>query len=316
MSKYRQSLPQLSDHLFVTDAGLETELVFKHGIELPEFASFVLLNKAEGRRVLRDYFSSFVDLAQRHGIGAVLETPTWRANRDWGQRIGYDAEALAGANRTAVNLLTSIRDEREQPGLPIVISGNLGPRGDGYVPGERMSCDEAQHYHGEQVQTFSSTDADMVSAFTLNYTEEAIGIVRAARECRMPINISFTVETDGRLPTGETLREAIEATDDATAGYASYFMINCAHPSHFAHVLDGDSAWCARIRGIRANASRRSHAELDECTELDEGNPKQLGDEYRDLARTLPNLSVVGGCCGTDHRHVSAICSAFCTVAA
>ncbi len=310
MSKYRQSLPQLNDRLFLTDAGLETELVFKHGIELPEFAAFDLLKNEAGRRRLHDYFTRFVELANRWELGAVLETPTWRASRDWGERLGYDDNALAAVNRKAVGLLTAIREEHERPGSPLVLSGNLGPRGDGYVPSERMDAFEAEDYHFEQTRTFAGTEVDMVSAFTLNYVDEAIGIARAARSCNLPVVISFTVETNGRLPTGETLQQAIEHTDEETSGYTSYFMINCAHPTHFDHILERDSTWCARIRGIRANASRRSHAELDACAELDEGNPRELGADYRKLTRTLKNLSVVGGCCGTDYRHVSAICSA------
>jgi S-methylmethionine-dependent homocysteine/selenocysteine methylase len=238
----------------------------------------------------------------------VLEAPTWRANRDWAAKLGYDAPALADANRKAISLLLRIRADYETSGTPIVISGNLGPRGDGYRPGALMTAAQAQEYHLPQIETFAQTEADMVAAFTMNYAAEAIGIVTAAKACAMPVAISFTLETDGRLPSDESLQQAIERTDEASGGYPAYYMINCAHPVHFDNVLRGNGDWLRRIRGLRANASRRSHAELDEATDLDAGDVEELGLLYGALQASLPRLSVVGGCCGTDHRHVDAIC--------
>lgn len=307
MSKYRKRLPQLGDELFLTDGGLETTLVFHDGIPLPSFAAFDLLKTEEGIGVLRRYFERYVEVARAQEVGLVLETPTWRANPDWGTKLGYDALALSDANRRAVGLLLEIRQAFETRRTPIVISGNLGPRGDGYVPGARMSAPEAEAYHAPQIETFAATDADMAAAFTMNYTEEAIGIALAARSARMPVAISFTTETDGRLPSGTSLAEAITRTDEATGGYPVYYMINCAHPTHLGPAFEEDGAWRERIRGLRANASRRSHAELDESTELDMGNPEELGRQYRELRRALRRLTVVGGCCGTDHRHINAI---------
>jgi homocysteine S-methyltransferase len=210
-------------------------------------------------------------------------------------------------NRQAIRLLEEIR--REHRDLSIVISGCVGPRGDGYNPTHVMSTDEAQAYHREQISVFSDTAADMVSAITMNYAEEAIGITRAAEELGMPVAVSFTVETDGRLPTGQPLQEAIEQVEGATAMYPVYYMLNCAHPEHFEKVLE--KPWARRIRGLRANASRKSHAELNECAELDIGNPAELAEHYAMLKRSLlPSLNVVGGCCGTDHRHVQRIAAA------
>jgi len=311
MSPYRTQLPQLNDQLFMTDGGLETTLVFHEGIELPYFAAFDLLRNAGGVATLRRYFLRYVEIARTRGIGIVLEAPTWRANPDWAEKLGYDDRALAAANRKAIDLLEAIRAAYETRATRIVISGNLGPRGDGYLPGARMSVAAARDYHAAQIRTFAQTSADMVSAFTMNYVDEAIGIVQAAREAAMPVAISFTLETDGRLPSGETLAEAIERSDAETSAYPVYYMINCAHPTHFSAVLREGGAWRARIRGLRANASRRSHAELDESTELDVGDPQELGGNYRDLQAVLPRMTVVGGCCGTDHRHVEAICAAF-----
>ena len=313
MSKYRTNLPQLADTLFLTDGGLETTLIYQDGVDLPYFAAFDLLKDEAGTQALRRYFARYAHIARSKGVGIVLEAPTWRANPDWAAKLGYDDLALADANRKGVGLLLEVRAAFETRVAPIVISGNLGPRGDGYRPDARMSVDEARRYHGPQVRTFAATNADMVAAFTMNYVEEAIGIALAARDERMPVAISFTVETDGRLPSGDALADAIARTDRETGGWPAYYMITCAHPSHFEAVVrnaaagDGDNAWRQRIRGLRANASTKSHAELDASTELDIGNPVTLGAEYQALRAWLPKLAVVGGCCGTDHRHVEAI---------
>ncbi len=308
MSLYRSSLPQMSDRHFMTDGGLETTLVFHDGIELPHFAAFDLLRDRAGREHLRGYYRRYLDLARQHRLGFVLEAPTWRANPDWAGRIGYDYVALAQANRDAIALMSELRAEFDDPQSPVVISGNIGPRGDGYRPDLQMGPAVAEDYHSPQIAVFADSDADLVSAFTLNTIGEAIGIVNAARAHRMPVVISFTVETDGRLPTGDSLGDAIQRTDEATDGYCAYYMINCAHPRHFEGALADGAPWLQRLRGVRANASMRSHAELDDSTELDVGDPEQLGRDHARLTARMPWLAVFGGCCGTDHRHVDAIC--------
>ena len=310
MSKYRQRLPQLADRTFITDGGLETTLIYHENIDLPHFAAFVLLEDPKQRAVLDRYFSRYVEIARSQGVGAILETATWRANPDWGAKLGYDARALADVHRRAVEQLEDVRSRLETPATPIVISGNLGPRGDGYRPDALMSADEAERYHGAQIRTFRDTAADMVAAFTMNYVEEAIGIASAAKASAMPVAISFTIETNGRLPTGMTLQEAIERTDEATSRYPAYYMVNCAHPTHFADAFDAPGAWRTRLRGLRANASSRSHADLDAATEIDIGDPQELARQYRTLQSRLPGLTIVGGCCGTDDRHVDAMCRA------
>jgi S-methylmethionine-dependent homocysteine/selenocysteine methylase len=307
MSKYRRRLPQLGSELFLTDGGLETTLVFHEGVSLPYFAAFDLLKTDEGTGALRRYFERYAAIARSQETGLVLETPTWRANPDWGAKLGYDALALGDVHRRSVGLLLEIRQAFESRRTPIVISGNLGPRGDGYVHGARVGAAEAQAYHAPKVEAFAGTDADMVAAFTMNYPEEAIGITLAARAARIPVAISFTTETDGRLPSGDSLDEAIARTDEASGGYPVYYMINCAHPTHLDAAVGREGEWRDRIRGLRANASRRSHAELDESPDLDVGNPEELGEQYLELRGVLRRLSVVGGCCGTDHRHVDAI---------
>ena len=312
MSRYRKRLPQLEGRLFLADAGLETMLIHQQGFTLPAFASFVLLREAAGRAALRAYFERFARLAQAHRTGLVLETPTWRANSDWGRALGYGELALAEANREAVALVASVRAAWEAPGRqagaqPIVISGNIGPRGDGYRIEQRMGAAGARNYHLAQVAAFAASEADMVSAFTIGYPDEAIGIVDAAAACDMPVAVSFTLETDGRLPSGDTLADAIGRTDLETGSYAAYYMVNCAHPAHVEPALLEPGPWRTRLCGLRANASRRSHAELDASPGLDDGDPEQLGDEYLALLGLLPHLNVVGGCCGTDERHVAAI---------
>ena len=310
MAKYRTALPQLSDGIFLTDGGIETTLIFHEGLHLPDFAAFHLLRDRAGYEALRKYFRTYAALATKYKVGFILESPTWRANPDWGARLGYSERALADINRKAVGLMREVCGEFEDEKTRMVISGCVGPRGDGYIPARAMSADEARQYHAAQISTFAETDADMVTAITMNYVEEAIGIARAAKSAELPVAISFTVERDGNLPTGQTLKDAIESVDEATDGAPAYYMINCAHPSHFAGVLVAGESWTERIRGLRANASMKSHAELNESAELDVGNPTELGRQHRELLSRFKSLSVLGGCCGTDHRHVEEICKA------
>ena len=304
------SLPQLAETVFLTDSGLETDLIFHHGYDLPDFAAFVLLDDESGTETLRRYYREHATIARDAGVGFVLESPTWRASADWGDRLGYSPERLADVNRRALALLVDLREGLSSQVRPVVISGCVGPRGDGYRPAELMTGDEAQRYHSTQVATFAGTEADLVTAMTITYADEAIGIARAAEDAGVPVVISFTVETDGMLPNGSSLEEAVRAVDGVTDGYPAYYMVNCAHPSHFAAVLEGGGDWTSRLRGVRANASRRSHAELDEAEDLDDGDPQQLGREYRQLREAAPQLTVLGGCCGTDRRHVQEIATA------
>jgi S-methylmethionine-dependent homocysteine/selenocysteine methylase len=304
----RAGLPQLTGRAFITDGGMETDLIFRGGWELPHFASFVLLDEERGVDALREYYLPYVAIAREYGVGLILDTPTWRANPDWGTRLGYSRERLEDINRRGVALLDELRESTgEDPAL--VISGCVGPRGDGYRADSRMTAAQAQEYHTFQIETFADSRADVVSALTLAYTDEAVGIARAAEAADIPAVISFTVETDGRLPSGQSLRAAVEHVDSETGGYAAYFMVNCTHPTHLADALNVRGSWLDRVRGLRANASAKSHAELDESDELDEGDPLELARSYRSLAGSLPSLTVLGGCCGTDHRHIAAICA-------
>lgn len=298
------------DTVVVTDAGLETWLVFDHGIDLPAFAAYPLVATPEGRALLADYYGHYAEIARSIDAAVLLDAPTWRANPDWAETLGHDRATLSELIAAAVGVVADVR--RGWTGKqPFLVGGAVGPRGDGYVIDSTMDADAAADYHSFQITAMASAGVDVVDALTLGYVDEAVGITRAAEAAGLPVVISFTVETDGRLPSQMSLAEAIEQTDAATDGYATHFMVNCAHPTHFAHVLDGTAPWAARIGGIRANASQLSHAELDQMVELDSGDPDDLAARYVDLRASLPNLHVLGGCCGTDHRHVAAIAASW-----
>ncbi|MFH5831936.1 homocysteine S-methyltransferase family protein [Halalkalibaculum sp. DA384] len=307
-NKERNCPNPFGEAMYLADGGMESILVFKRGVELNHFAAFELLNNEEGREEMRRYFIPFLDLAVQYDYHFVAETPTWRASPDWAFKLGYSIAEMNAINSYSVRFLRELIEEHRIPAEKTLVSGNLGPRGDGYFVDQMMTPREARAYHSEQIKTFALADADLVSAFTLNYADEAIGIVLAAREFNIPVVISFTTETDGRLPSGSTLREAIEKTDNETDGYATFFMINCSHTEHFKHVFREGGDWISRVGAIRANASLKSHAELDESETLDSGDRCLLASGYHELSHLLPNLQVVGGCCGTDYSHIAKIC--------
>lgn len=295
------ALPQLNGRRFVTDGGLETDLIFNHGVDLPLFASFPLLDTDEGRALLEQYYDGYAAVARSAGAGLMLEAPTWRANPDWAAQLGYTASDLARVNKLSITFLAGLRD-RYQGIDEIVIGGVVGPQGDGYRPDRYLSTSEAEAYHRPQVEAFAEAGADLVTAYTMNDAGEAAGVVLAAREVGLPVAVSFTVETDGRLPSGDTLVSALGSVDP------DYFLVNCAHPSHIEPALaTQDGAWRDRILGMRYNASTRSHAELDEATELDAGDLGMLKVTHDKLSPLLPSLTILGGCCGTDSRHVAAL---------
>jgi homocysteine S-methyltransferase len=309
MARYRHALPQLAGDVFLTDAGLETDLIFNHGIPIRAFAAHTLLPAPVGRQAILDYFRGFLALARAHQTGYILDSVTWKAHMHWASALGAGARELHEANRASVALMVQLRDECASHEKPIVLNGIIGPQGDAYAPDTAIAIHEAERYHAQQIGWLADTEVDMVTALTFTQSAEASGLVLAARSAGLPVVVSFTVETDGRLPTGQPLGEAIDAVDQATDAAAAYFMVNCAHPEHFAPVL-GDTAWARRVRGIRCNASRKSHAELDASDTLDAGDPVELGQQYVALRATMPWLNVFGGCCGSDLRHVTQIAQA------
>ena len=308
MNNYRENLPQLGGSLFVTDAGIETDLIFNHGIEIRAFAAHTLLDEAAGTQALIDYFQGFIDLAASRDVGLILDTVTWKAHRHWRHDLGQSMTEIRQANLRAVKLIERLRDVAANE-RPIVLNAPIGPCGDAYRPENIISPTVAYDYYREQMSWLVETSIDMVTGLTFTQATEAEGLVAAAREFGLPVVISFTVETDGKLPTGQTLEKAIAQVDAGIAGPPAYYMVNCAHPDHFEDALSA-GAWRQRIRGIRANASRKSHAELDNSAELDAGNPCELADQYARLSRRMPWLNIFGACCGADVSHVRRIIAA------
>jgi homocysteine S-methyltransferase len=290
---------------YVTDGGLETDLIFHHGVDLPEFAAYPLVWSDEGRSLLRAYYEGYADVAAAAGAGLRLEAPTWRANPDWGVRLGHDASQLSEVNRKAIAFLQTLAHDWRDRVPEIVVTGMVGPRGDGYAAGDAVFRDEAAEYHLPQVRAFADAGVQEVCALTMTNAGEAIGVALAAESVGLSSAIGFTVETDGRLPDGWTLQDAVEKVDEASS--AAYFLVNCAHPRHVLAAFDEPGEWVGRIRGLRSNASLASHAELDEAEELDEGDLDVLVAAHRELEARLPSLQIVGGCCGTDARHVAAL---------
>ena len=301
-------LPQLKNNICITNGGLETSLIFQDNFSLPYFAAFTLLRSTDGLAALQRHYQDYVKLADNYQVNCILETPTWRANADWGKKLGYSKQALDTINQESVQLLKGFRDQYENEATQIIITGCIGPKTEAYQLTKEMTIQEAQNYHRAQVNSFKAANADMITAGSLNYINEAIGIVKAAQQVEVPVVISFTVETDGKLLSGASLQTAIEKVDAITANGPIYYMINCAHPTHFKNVLVASGNWQDRIYGIRANASNKSHAELNEATELDAGNPTTFATEYNDLKRYLKNFTVFGGCCGTSKEHIEQVC--------
>lgn len=294
---------------FLTDGGFETSMLFHEGFDLPLFAACVLMDNDDARVAMTRYFDRYLCLAARARTGFVLDTNTWRAGLHWGAGLGLDDAEMLRLNRAAVDFANDLRTKWENDADlgPVLINGVIGPAGDAYAPGTAFDAATARMMHLPQVRVLAEAGVDMISALTFTQAQEAAGLAQAAAEQGVPVVISFTVETDGRLPGGQTLGEAIAETDAATDNAPLYYMVNCAHPDHFGGVLASDADWVRRIGGVRANASRLSHAELDEAEVLDDGNPEEFGRLHGALAALLPNLRVIGGCCGTDHRHVGCV---------
>lgn len=311
MKKNTKNFPSESDELFLTDGGLETTLIFLEGFDLPCFAAFDLMKTEKGYDALRNYYRKYLEIAKKHHTSFILETPTWRANPDWVEKTGYPRSSTSAINKKAVALMKELKTEFENDLPTILISGCIGPRGDGYFPENTMISEEAQQYHSHQIEALKHSSVDLVTALTLQDAEEAIGVTRAANYFTLPAVISFTVETDGKLPNGMSLAEVIKTVDENTDVPPLYYMINCAHPTHFHQELlkNKNDPYTRRIKAIRANASCKSHAELDEATSLDRGIPHELGKEYKNLKESFTHINVFGGCCGTDEEHISEIIS-------
>ncbi|MBT9382449.1 homocysteine S-methyltransferase family protein [Pseudooceanicola sp. CBS1P-1] len=288
------------DRVWIAWTGLETDLIFNQGVALAHFAAFPLVETEAGRDLLVRSYRELIGIGRDTGAGILLDTPTWMANPDRAAVLGYGPQDLTRITRDAVAL--AFRVAREHPDVETRVSVQIGPRGDGYQPGI-ATAEAAAAYHAPQVEAARTAGADLVSAYTLGAAGEAVGLSMAARAAGLPALISFTVETDGRLADGMSLASAVSIL--AEEAPAAGIMVNCAHPDHIARALDGGS-WQAHLCGIVANASRKSHAELDEATELDDGDPEEFGRQLGALYRQMSGLRVLGGCCGTDARHLRA----------
>lgn len=291
---------------YLTDGGFETSMLFLEGFDLPAFAACVLLEDDVACTTINRYFDRYLAMAERAGTGFVLDTNTWRSGTHWADAVGRSPAQIQELTREAVRFAMAIRTRWQDRVSPILVNGVIGPAGDAYDGTLALDADTAESIHAPQIALLARCGVDLVSALTFGSMPEAIGFARAGVKAGVPVAISYTVETDGRLPDGTPLARAVIETDAATGGAPLYYMINCAHPEHFRDILN-DEDWCRRIRGVRANASRLSHAELDEAETLDDGDPEEFGALHVALSRRLPWLKVVGGCCGTDHRHVEAV---------
>ncbi|MDG2001992.1 MAG: homocysteine S-methyltransferase family protein [Novosphingobium sp.] len=296
-----------ADPPYLTDGGMETWLFFQQGFEAPLFAAIMLMEDDGARQALRRYFDGFLAMAEDAQTGFVLDTNTWRGCVEWAPQLGLSEDELLRLSCEAVKFAQRIRNDWKSRVPEILLNGVVGPAGDGYAPDQLPSAEQAQAMHGPQIGALARAGVDMISAITITNIAEAVGITRAAQSHRLPVIISFTVETDGRLPSGDLLGESIVAVDEATGTGPAYYMVNCAHPDHFRDAVETGSSWTSRIGGLRANASRLSHEELDVAEELDDGDPEEFGLLHAQLTQFLPNLRVVGGCCGTDHRHVGKV---------
>ena len=300
--------------MVLTDAGLETVLVFEEGLDLPHFAAFPLLDSDEGRVVLRRYYEPFLRLARDRGSAFVLSSPTWRANPDWGELLGYDDKALAELNGRAVAFLEQVRDEvmPAEERDAVVIEGCIGPRSDAYSPTLRMDAASAAEYHGFQLPSVCrcrlragvSTDAQLPGGSDRSRSRGSNGRPSDRgqlhrRDRRTVAERRFDRASDPRRGRGNRRHRPL-----------LHDQLRPPQPLRSCGAaLKGQAR--RRIHGLRANASMKSHAELDAAEDLDAGDPTDLARRYVALRRELPELHVLGGCCGTNLSHVTAISRAW-----
>jgi len=309
-----------SGRTFLTPGGTETYMLFQQGFPLRDGCAFEILDDEPAwARLERDYLAPIFSSAHEHGHGLLLDTLVWRAQPDFVAALGHPASDLARFNalgvartREAVARWRAGRADRDV--FEVLITADVGPRGDGYQVADReLTPEAARDYHRQQIGALAAAGVDLVCALTMTSVAEAIGVTLAAREHGLPVIVSPTVETDGTLPDGSALGDMIHRVDEATGGAPILYMVNCAHPTHLAPALAKARAekadWLGRFKGIRANSSKMSHAELDDSPELDRGNPAELGREVAELQRAY-GLSVIGGCCGTDAEHLGEIAAA------
>lgn len=301
--------PRLDGRFYLTEGGAETEIMYKWGFELPEFAMFTLLDNPEADEVIRNMYRRYFDVAAAHDTGILAMGHDYRASPDWAQKLGYSAADLTRFQHRTMQFLDDVRAEYADRVSDAYITACIGPRGDAYGTGGDISASEAEDYHAVQLGNLEGTAADMAVAATFNNIPESIGVIRAANRMGIPIGVSLTLTPEGRLRSGPTLREAVETIDEVTGGAAEWFGTNCAHPLEFEPALDDAGPWLDRLRYVRPNAAKMDKLALCELGHLEDGDPVELGEQMGEVARRFPRADILGGCCGTDERHLSEIAS-------
>jgi homocysteine S-methyltransferase len=309
---YQTTFPVRSgEALFLTEGGIETELMYKWRFELPHVAVFPLLDNPDAVAVMRGIYRRSLDVAAAHGMSAMLTGLDYRASPDWGGLPGYSQEALVEANHQAIDFLRELAREYNDDLPRVLVGGIIGPRGDAYELNRTITADAAEDYHATQLTTLKQADVDFAAAMTFNNIPEAIGVARAATTIGVPLVISLTVDSTSRLKSGPTVAEAVETIDAETDGAPACYMLNCSHPVEFEPGLtDGD--WIRRLRGFRPNASKMEKIALCQIGHLEEGDPVELGRLMGDLARRYPHMDIWGGCCGTGTVHLGEIAKNVC----
>ncbi len=306
----RTILPQLSGKICLTEGGIETYMQYKKGHEFRHFCLFDLMNDAEAMADLRSYHEDLIAVALKHKVGAILDGIHYRTSRDWGTLLGYTKQELKDVVVRGIAFYKDLAEQHETADSPMPVSGVVGPRGDAYSLGKKMTAVEAEDYHSEQLETMQNAGADFATALTFSQVDEAIGVVKAAQALGFPVVVSFALGADGNLKTGISLAEAIEKVDAATQNGPAYYMVNCTHPVDFAPAFASPGLWTERVRGLRPNASSLAHGVLCQLGHLEEGDPVELGQQMADMAARFPHINVWGGCCGTDSAHIDQIARA------
>ena len=298
--------PQEEGRFYLTEGGTETELMYKHGFELPHFAMFPLLDNPEAVSKMREMFRSYLDVAAKHEFCALMGGLDYRASPDWGELLGYSPAGLSDANLQSIEFLRDVAGEYSSDIPEILFQGLIGPRGDAYERNETITENEAEDYHAVQLETLKKADVDLALAITFNNIPESVGVARAAAEIGIPLAISLTLDSSSKLRSGPSLAEAITTIDKEPDQSPEYYLINCSHPVEYEPAIE-PGEWIERIRGVRPNASKMEKIALCKIGHLEDGDPEELGTLCGDLARRYPHMDIWGGCCGTWDKHLDEI---------
>lgn len=307
MTLQSTTFPREDGILYLTEGGTETEVIYRHGHELRDFAMFELMNKPEAVRDMENMYRRYLDKAAQYGFSALMSGFDYRASPDWGAKLGYSAEGLREMQHKCIDFLRGVSRAYEDQIERIAIAGCIGPKGDAYSLNRDITAEEAEDYHATQCETLRDCGVDLIWAATINNIPEAVGISRAAARVGLPVNMSFTLDSSHKLKSGPSLKEAIEATDtEAGAARPDSYGINCSHPLEFEPALEpGD--WARRLRSLRPNAAKMDKVSLCKLGHIEEGDPEELGQMMGDLAKRYPDIDIWGGCCGTWDKHFDRI---------